>query len=77
MRRAHLAIPAVAVLAMLAVSAPAQEQRVVNFYNWSDYVDPAVLKAFSKETGIKVRYDTFDSNDTLETTITAWGYRGQ
>ena len=39
---------------------------MLNVFNWSDYVDPEVLKAFSKETGIKVRYDTFDSNDTLE-----------
>ena len=39
--------------------------------NWSDYVDPAVLADFTKETGIKVRYDTFDSNDTLETKLLA------
>jgi putrescine transport system substrate-binding protein len=49
----------------------AQSQRVVNFYNWSDYLDPAVLDAFTKETGIRVRYDTFDSNDTLETKLLA------
>lgn len=42
------------------------QERVVNVYNWSDYIDPAVLADFTKETGIKVRYDTFDSNDTLE-----------
>jgi putrescine transport system substrate-binding protein len=47
------------------------QQRIVNFYNWSDYIDPTVLNAFSKETGIKVRYDTFDSNDTLETKLLA------
>ena len=44
---------------------------VVNFYNWSDYIDPTVLEDFTKETGIKVRYDTFDSNDTLETKLLA------
>lgn len=71
MRRGRLAIALAAVLASLAAAAPAQEQRVVNFYNWSDYVDPTVLQAFSKETGIKVRYDTFDSNDTLETKLLA------
>jgi putrescine transport system substrate-binding protein len=52
-------------------SAPAQKQRIVNVYNWSDYIDPTVLEAFTKETGIKVRYDTFDSNDTLETKLLA------
>jgi putrescine transport system substrate-binding protein len=52
-------------------TASAERARVVNFYNWSDYIDPAVLEAFSKETGIKVRYDTFDSNDTLEAKLLA------
>ena len=49
---------------------PAKE-RTVNVYNWSDYIDPAVLEDFTKETGIKVRYDTFDSNDMLETKLLA------
>ena len=59
-------------LALLAgpASAPVKE-RVVNFYNWSDYIAPAVLDDFTKETGIKVRYDTFDSNDTLEAKLLA------
>ena len=55
---------------IVASPAPAQE-KVVNFYNWSDYIDPTVLEAFTRETGIKVRYDTFDSNDTLETKLLA------
>src|SRR5712672_1272035 len=50
---------------------PAQKERIVNFYNWSDYIDPAVIEAFTKETGIKVRYDTFDANETLETKLLA------
>jgi putrescine transport system substrate-binding protein len=53
-----------------AASAPAKD-RVVNFYNWSDYIAPTVLEDFTKETGIKVRYDTFDSNDTLEAKLLA------
>jgi putrescine transport system substrate-binding protein len=60
-----------AVLGTLA-SAPAQAQeRVVNFYNWSNYVAPGVLEDFTKETGIKVVYDTFDANETLETRLLA------
>ena len=43
--------------------------RVLNIYNWSDYIDPALLKQFTAETGIKVRYDTFDSNEVLETKV--------
>ena len=60
------------VAAMTIAAAVAHgQQRVVNVYNWSDYIDPAVVADFSKETGIKVRYDTFDSNDTLETKLLA------
>src|SRR5450631_126270 len=49
----------------------AQTERFVNVYNWSDYIAPTVLEDFTKQTGIKVRYDTFDSNDTLETKLLA------
>jgi len=61
---------AVTVFADIA-DAPAQRERFVNVYNWSDYVEPTVLDDFTKETGIRVRYDTFDSNDTLETKLLA------
>lgn len=57
-------------LALLATLARAEE-RVVNFYNWSNYVAPGVLDDFTKETGIKVVYDTFDANETLETRLLA------
>ena len=50
--------------------APAQ-QRSVNFYNWSNYMAPGVLEQFTRETGIKVSYDTFDANETLETRLLA------
>ena len=36
-------------------------ERIVNIYNWSDYIDPSVLEDFTRETGIKVIYDTYDS----------------
>ena len=51
------------------LGAQTKKERVVNIYNWSDYIDPAVIEDFTKTTGIKVRYDTFDSNDTLETKL--------
>lgn len=41
-------------------------EAVLNFYNWSDYIDPTVLKDFEKETGIKVNYDLMNSNEILE-----------
>lgn len=55
---------------MMSVSAQAAD-RVVNFYNWSNYMAPGVLDEFTKETGIKVVYDTFDANETLETRLLA------
>jgi putrescine transport system substrate-binding protein len=59
-----------AIGALLALPAVPKE-RVVNYYNWSDYQDPTILDTFTKETGIKVRFDTFDSNDTLEAKLLA------
>jgi putrescine transport system substrate-binding protein len=47
------------------------QSREVNIYNWSDYLEPGMIEAFSKETGIKVKYDTFDANETLETKLLA------
>jgi len=63
-------IVTIAVLAALSTSADAAD-RSVNFYNWSNYMAPGVLEDFTKETGIKVTYDTFDANETLETRLLA------
>lgn len=49
------------------------EDRVVNVFNWSDYIDNSILKDFTKETGIKVVYDVYDSNEILETKLLAGG----
>jgi putrescine transport system substrate-binding protein len=66
-----LVLPALVLSALLAPAGAQVRERHVNVYNWSDYIDPAVLGAFTKETGIRIRYDTFDSNDTLETKLLA------
>src|SRR2546430_26797 len=60
----------VAAFALLSPHAKAEE-RTVNFYNWSNYMAPGVLEDFTRETGIKVVYDTFDANETLETRLLA------
>jgi putrescine transport system substrate-binding protein len=58
-----------------AAAAPAaietDAEKVLNVYNWSDYIDPAVIEDFQKETGITVKYDVFDSNEVLETKLLA------
>jgi putrescine transport system substrate-binding protein len=47
-------------------AAPAAEEKVLNIYNWSDYIGENTIANFEKETGIKVTYDVFDSNEILE-----------
>ena len=49
----------------------AQEAKVVNIYNWSDYIAEDTIKNFEKETGIKVRYDTFDNNEIVHAKLVA------
>src|SRR5437879_2228625 len=72
MRMMRTAIAGMALIAAIAAAAAqVKPERMVNFYNWSDYIDPTVLEDFIKETGIKVKYDTFDSNDILETKLLA------
>jgi putrescine transport system substrate-binding protein len=46
-------------------------EKVVNVYNWSDYIEPTVIEDFTKETGIKVNYEVMDSNELLETKLLA------
>ena len=47
------------------------EDKVLNIYNWSDYVAPDAVENFEKETGIKVNYDVYDSNEALEAKLMA------
>jgi putrescine transport system substrate-binding protein len=61
-----------AALALCAGAAVAQEEpKVLNVYNWSDYISEDTIKNFEKETGIKVRYDNFDSNEILHAKLVA------
>lgn len=53
----------------LAACGQGDKQDTLKIYNWSDYIDPLILADFTKETGIKVQYDTFDSNEILETKV--------
>ena len=55
--------------AVAASSAP--EEKILNIYNWSDYIAPDTIANFEKETGIKVRYDVFDSNEILHAKLIA------
>ncbi|MCP0885876.1 ABC transporter substrate-binding protein [Ligilactobacillus sp. WILCCON 0076] len=47
--------------------------KVLNIYNWGDYIDPTLITKFEKETGYKVNYETFDSNEAMYTKIQQGG----
>ncbi len=49
----------------------ADEPKVLNIYNWSDYIAPDTLANFEKETGIKVHYDNYDNNEILHAKLVA------
>jgi len=72
MRRRTL-MTAVAAGALLAAGGVSAQEKVVNVYNWSDYIDSSIIDDFTKETGIKVVYDVYDSNEILETKLLAGG----
>ena len=74
MKRRTLLATAVAVTMIGGIAGQAfAQEKVLNVYNWSDYIDESILADFTKETGIKVVYDVFDSNETLETKLLAGG----
>jgi putrescine transport system substrate-binding protein len=55
----------------VSTAALAQEEKVLNIYNWSDYIGEDIIKKFEAETGIKVRYDNFDNNEIVHAKLVA------
>ena len=53
--------------ACLTATSVSAEEKVLYLYSWESYFSAASIAAFEKETGIKVSYDLFDSNDMVET----------
>ncbi len=62
--------PAAAPPAAPVAAAPAEE-KVLNIYNWPDYIPEGMITAFEKETGINVNYDTFETNEALHAKLVA------
>jgi len=58
-----------AVVFGLAIAANAEEQPILNVYNWSDYIDPQIIDDFESEYGIKVNYDTYASSEMVDTKL--------
>jgi len=72
MRHVRLAAILVLTLVLAACGRHGDEShaaKVLNIYSWGDYIAPDTVANFEKATGIKVRYDTYESNDVLETKL--------
>ena len=74
---AAAALPLALAAALTPAPGPARadEEKILNVYNWSDYIGETTVQDFEKESGIKVRYDTFDANETLYAKLVA-GHTG-
>jgi putrescine transport system substrate-binding protein len=78
-RRAALAVGAVAASTLLSACGASSggtgqarpEEKVLHIYNWADYIGKDTIAKFEAQTGIKVIYDTYDSDDTLEAKMMA------
>lgn len=52
--------------------AQADDSKTLYFYNWTEYVPPGLLEQFTKETGIKVIYSTYESNESMYAKLKTW-----
>ncbi|EJL92912.1 spermidine/putrescine ABC transporter substrate-binding protein PotD [Pantoea sp. BIGb0393] len=59
-------------LALGMQSAQADDGKTLYFYNWTEYVPPGLLEQFTKETGIKVIYSTYESNESMYAKLKTW-----
>jgi putrescine transport system substrate-binding protein len=70
LKNAGKTLLALSLMGAMAGTAQAAD-KVLHVYNWSDYIAPDTVANFEKESGIKVVYDVFDSNETLEAKLLA------
>ena len=70
-RKFGLTLALAATVLLGAGIARAADPKVLNIYNWSDYIAEDTIKNFEKETGIKVRYDNYDNNEVLHAKLVA------
>jgi len=71
MKMSSLRFWMVLLAAMSIAGGAAAEEPVLHVYNWSDYIAPDMIPKFERETGIKVTYDVYDSNEVLEAKLFA------
>ncbi|MEP5568447.1 MAG: extracellular solute-binding protein [Halioglobus sp.] len=61
------------IILTIAGQAFSAEERILNIYNWSDYIDPAIIEEFESEYGIKINYDIYDSAEMVDTKLLTGG----
>jgi putrescine transport system substrate-binding protein len=69
--RRSLALASLALALGSGAALAQEEEKVLNVYNWSDYIGEETIRNFEKETGIKVRYDNFDNNEIVHAKLVA------
>ena len=70
-RRSALSLIGGAAIAMPFINRSDAATNVVNVYNWADYIGTNTLADFEKKTGIKVRYDTYSSQEEMQAKMLA------
>lgn len=71
---ALLSLPAALALCLLAFHHPAgAEEKRLYIYNWTDFIGPDTIAKFEKSTGVKVTYDVYDAEETMEARLLAGG----
>lgn len=70
-KKEELPAPAAAAAGAPAAVAVNTEEKVLNIYNWPDYIAKDMVENFEKETGIKVNYQTFENNEALHAKLVA------
>src|SRR5271165_2369072 len=72
MQKAGLATTLFSALGVVACGghgSPPAAQETLNVYNWTGFIAPDTIANFERETGIKVLYDTYESDEVLETKL--------
>lgn len=69
----NIVLLAVLLAAMLFTACSSEPQEVVNVYNWGEYIDESIFDDFEEQTGIKVNYNVYESNEQLYTVLNGGG----
>lgn len=73
MKKSIAMVLMVALIATLFVGCKKDDQVVLNVYNWGDYIDDSIFNTFEEETGIKINYETFATNEEMYTKLKKGG----